>query len=607
MNNLIATHKDRQLQLALSNLFGKVNHELYDFIYPLLEWKEILGKDYLFHQGDEGDHLYILVSGRMQAITYNADQSEKILGEIVKGESIGEMALFTNTPRSASVKAIRDSQVVIISRASFEQIVSRYPSVNIELTKQIVDRLKKHNLEEKITKKVTNIALVPLSRSIRLDHFANQLEHQIATHGKVLNLTSGIVNRVLSNDKVSSASTSSYLYDHFSNWLEEKEYENDYLLFQADTTPSEWTKRCLRQADEIILIADANQMPSLTELEARLLRGENKLTNATQKLVLINEDQEVLHTAKWLQHREAKTCYHINKSSEKDMQKLARFLTGNAVGLVLSGGGAKGLAHIGVYRALKEYDIPVDFVGGTSIGSIIASMIAMGKSPTEVFEIAQEIFMANPTSWRDYNLFPTISLLKGKQMNKAIEEQLSNKMIEDMPINFFCVSANLSQPKMVVHESGLMGSAVRASISLPGVFPPAIIDNDLHIDGGMVNNLPVDIMEQKDVGYTIAVDLDSSKTKKVELEKMPTGWQYLSSKIFKRKRYRIPNIMSTMMQSSMITSLENTRVTRERADIYINPNVSKFGLMAWKKFHQIEEIGYLDTIQKLENWKGFKK
>lgn len=605
MKKVITKHRNDQLELALSKLFGKMDQELFEFILPLLEWKEILGNQYLFHQGDVGGDLYIMISGRMYAIIKHSDKAEKIVGQISRGETIGEMSLFTDAPRSASVKAVRDSQVIRLSREAYEKIIQKYPAVSRNITKLIVNRLVKHNVDEAPRKKVANITLVPISKDIKLSHFAHLLETQMADNVKVLNLTSGYVNQVLNDDNISSASAKSNLYHHFSNWLEDREYENDFLIFQADFEPTEWTKRCLRQADEIILIGDASQLPELTELEKELLSGDQKLTSATLRLILLQKDNNIINTSKWLQNRKVSSCYHIRNNSEKDIKKLVRFLTNNAVGLVLSGGGAKGLSHVGVFRALHEHGIPIDYVGGTSIGSIIASMIALDKSPTELHEIAKEVFMSNPTSLGDYNLLPFISLLRGNQMDKAIEENLGNMKIEDMPINFFCVSANLSRPQMAVHESGSIGKAVRASISLPGVFPPAILDNDLHIDGGMVNNLPIDVMEKMNVKYTIAVDLDSSKTKEVQLEKMPTGWQYLSSKLFKRKRYRIPNIMSTIMQSSMISSVEKTRQNKSKSDLYIQPNVSKFGLMDWKSFHKIEKIGYQDTLKVLENWKGF--
>jgi len=607
MNSLAATNrKDEELRKVLENLFGNIDDALFEFMLPLLEWKEILGNEYLFHQGDKGNNLYILISGRMQIIIRYPDQTEKIVGEISRGESIGEMSIFTDSPRSEGIKAIRNSQLISISREVYERIVRHSPAINRNIIKLLINRLKKHDLGEKPSQKVCNIALIPLSKSVRLAYFTHQLENEMSTHGKVLNLTSGRVNQMLDNNQVSSATNNSSLYNRFSDWLENKEYENDFLLFQGDASPTEWTKRCLRQADEIIFIADAEQSPDLTELEETLLNSTNSITTASQKLVLLHKKDEITNTNKWLQNRPVKSCYHVRHKSENDMKKLARFITGNAVGLVLSGGGAKSLSHIGVYRALKDYGIPVDYVGGTSIGSIVASMIAMDKSPTEIYEISQEIFMSNPASLGDYNLFPIISLLGGRQMDKAIKDSLGNKRIEDMPTNFFCVSANLSNPQMAVHERGLIGQAVRASISLPGVFPPAILDNDLHIDGGMVNNLPIDVMEKMDVKHTIAVDLDSCKTTDIKIAKMPTGWQYLTSKIFKRKQYSIPNIMSTMMQSIMITSVEKTRTNRSKADLYINPNVSKFGLMEWEKFHQIEEIGYLDTIQILDNWKGFQ-
>jgi len=215
MNNLVTNHKDEQLKKVLGNLFGNIDDTLFEFMLPLLEWKEILGNEYLFRQGEKGNNLYILISGRMQVIISYPDQTQKIVGEISRGESVGEMSLFTDSPRSAGIKAIRDSQLVSISREAYERIVRRSPAVNRNITKLLVNRLKKHDSGEKPSKKVSNIALIPLSKSVQLAYFTHQLETEMSNHGKVLNLTSGLVNQILNDHQISSASNHSSLYIDF--------------------------------------------------------------------------------------------------------------------------------------------------------------------------------------------------------------------------------------------------------------------------------------------------------------------------------------------------------------------------------------------------------
>ncbi len=602
MKNIMTTPRRDHLQQTLANLFGKIDTEVLDFILPLLEWKEVLGNSFLFHQGEQGESLYILLSGQMQAIVRDEDQTEKIVGEISRGETVGEMSVFSGKPRSASVKAIRDSQLVKISKTAFNQVIRQFPEINLKITSLIVERLNIQNTGFKPKRRLVNIALVPLGKNVPIQGLSKRLEEKMRVHGDTLHLSAKSVNELFGKEKFTPEGQTK---PEFLSWLDEKEQEHDYLIFQADHTDGKWTRRCMRQADEIILIGNTEGSPESCPI-SHLLEGTEKITSAAKKLVLLHNTDEITGTAAWLEGKNYKAVHHIRQQSDSDLERLARFLTGNAIGLVLSGGGAKGLAHIGVFKALKEKNIPVDFVGGTSFGSIPGSLIGMDKPMDTIYETLKNIFLSNPTPLRDYNFLPMFSILSGKKIDALLKKSLGDQKIEDMPVNFFCVSANLSKAEMATHQRGLIRQAIRASISLPGVFPPAVLKNDLHVDGAMFNNLPIDIMEDMGVGYTIAVDLDHGGRKAVELEKMPTTWEFLKSKIFKTKRYRVPNIMSTMMQSSMINSIQKTRKSREAADLFINPNVSRIGLMDWKKFHKIVDIGYQSALQTLENWAGFK-
>lgn len=596
-----------QLRNILPRIFGELDDVMFKTILPFLEWKELPGNEYLFHQGDEGDSLYILVSGRLQVIIVRPGEPALTVGEITRGETVGEMALFNGAPRSAAIVAVRDSVLVRISREAFEQIISKYPTVVMNITRLIIDRLNERNSGKPTMSQVVNIAVVPLSRQLDMTAFMQSLLGEMKEFGSVLSLSATAINQRLQQEDIAHATQDSYAYHHLSAWLDEQETSHEYLLYESEYGTSEWTKRCLRQADEIILVADSNDTPDLKEIETRLLGGKEVLTTARQVLLLMHDpNKSISRTREWIEQRSVKAFHHIEKQSRKDMGRLARFLTGNANGLVLSGGGAKGLAHIGVHRALEERGIPIDMVGGTSIGSIIGSFIGLCWPSEELHRRTRKAFLSNPTPISDYNVLPIISLLKGRKLEGLLKDFLGETQIEDMRLNYFCVSSNLTQTQATVHQKGCLWRSIRASISLPGVFPPTLLNKDLHIDGGIFNNLPIDVMEGKGLKNIIAVDLDVTNTKQSEFHKIPSTWDIIKSKFGgKRKYYQIPSLMSTLIQSTTLNSDHKTRRIRSRANLFFNPDLTNFGLIEWKAFDKIVEAGYENAMQVLEEWKGF--
>ncbi|MEO1262871.1 MAG: patatin-like phospholipase family protein [Bacteroidota bacterium] len=610
MNNSSFSHHElklQQLRKILPKIFGDMNDQVFDSLLPYFEWKELHGNRFLFHQGDVGNKLFILISGRLQVVMRRKDGSSEILGEVTRGETVGEMAIFTGETRSADIIAVRDSVLVSISRYAFEEIIAKHPTVVMNITRLIIERLKERNsIKQKNAFKTGNIVLLPLGRRVAMKDFTELLVRKLDKYGDILHLSSDKVNQLLNVSEVSQSNPQSNTYHRVSGWLDEQEARNDYLIYQADYGPTEWTKRCLRQADEILLIAHHQDSPVPDAMEKDLLEGFDKITSAQKILVLLRESasDEITGTAEWLQNRSVKTHHHLVEGSVKDMSRLVRFLTGNALGLVLSGGGAKGMAHIGVHMALEEYGIPIDMVGGTSIGSLMGGFMAMGLSAKEIFELNRVIFLDNPTPISDYNLIPFVSLLKAKKLEKHLVRLFGERKIEDLNPNYFCISSNLSNVTSDVHKNGLLRRAIRASISLPGIFPPVVYKNGLHVDGGIFNNLPIDVMEQMGAGFTMAVDLDIPNDDEVKLDCIPSTWQIIKGKLFGKTPFQIPSLMSILVKSTTLNSDFKTRQLRTRADLYFNPDLSHYGLIDWKTFDQCVQAGYENAIHVLENWQG---
>lgn len=589
------------LRKNLTQLFGELDDNLLKTIEPLIEWVEMGGGETLFEQNDVGDSLYFVISGRLQALATDGTNQRRVLGEIIRGETVGEMAIFTGEPRSATIITIRDSVLVKLSKQAFERIISDYPVVSMNVTRLIISRLRNSQALHKSLKKPINICLLPLHLGFPLDDFAGELHQLLMAKGTTYLASSEVVNQVHQRDRFAQANKmQSKDYLQLSQWLDEQESKHEYLLYVADTTISEWTRRCIRQADEIILLADATKTPYLTDMES-WVQTDSKGMGARYTLILMHPPQSPSpqNTEKWLQLRpHVKAHYHLKVGEHRDMARLARILSGTAIGFVVAGGGAKGFAHIGIMRALEEFKIPIDFVGGTSVGAMVAAAISFGKPSNIVQQNMRIGAIFNPT--KDYTILPFISLIRGNRIRKMIQNtiqafvQQPDTHLEDTWLPLFVISSNYTQAREEVHRQGSMVKYVQASTAIPGVFPPVIDGNDLLVDGGTFNNFPADVMSKTGVGKVIGVDLTVDKSYPLQVNDIPSPFQLLQDRLRpkKKRKYRLPSMISILLNSMLLYSAARRNETKRYTDLYFNPDVKRFGMMNWAAFDAIVEKGY---------------
>jgi NTE family protein len=259
-----------------------------------------------------------------------------------------------------------------------------------------------------------------------------------------------------------------------------------------------------------------------------------------------------------------------------------------------------------VYRALQERGIEVDCVGGTSIGAVMAGFVASDQPYGEVLRVARECFKGKPTG--DFNVLPLISLIKGARLRRLISragEQLLGLQadVEDLWKNYYCIASNYSQAREQLIEAGDLSRAIRASIAIPGALPPVIEDGDLLCDGGTFNNFPVDVMRgMRGVGKVIGVDLSVHKPRRIEFDEVPTSWALLRDRLRPRaaRRYRLPSLLSYLMNMTVLYSASRQREYRKLTDLYFNPPLERIGMLDWNKFDSIVERGYAQGVQVLD-------
>ncbi len=585
-----------QLLVGLTGLFGEVTGALLAEVEARAQWLHLGSGETLFHAGDEGQALYFVLGGRLRARSAEG----RTLSEMSRGECIGEIALLTGDRRTATVEAVRDSDLVGLTRAAFDEIATVHPELWRAIARVVARRL---SAREKVATNRDShrcLAVLPASPRVDADRFCGRLLAGLAAVGSTLHLCAAGVDRLLNHPGIAQAEPGTPGAIRLNTWLDEQEARTRFLLYQTDGLDSAWTRRCLRQADQILLVADARDDPAPGALESLLL-ADPRLQAARLSLVLLHRDGSRLPTGtrRWFVGRRLHNHFHVRLDTEPDFARLGRCLGDAAVGLVLGGGGARGLAHIGVIRALREAGVPIDMIGGTSMGAVIAGGLGMGLNWRESLEISRTGWLRHKPH-KEYTL-PLISIVRSRVLDRWAREIYGDTDMEDLWVSFFCVSCNLSAREMSVFERGPLWKAVRASAALPGIFVPVVVDGDVYVDGAIVNNLPGDVMRRRSCGLVVTVDVGWEREFSVQELEFPSPWRLLWSHLGPfATPIRVPNIVSVLMRTTEVGSKQKTAEAKADADLCLSPPMEEFGVLEFAKIDRIVEAGYRYAADRLD-------
>ncbi len=590
--------------LASIPLFRLIDLPILREISKEFECLHLPGGDTLFRQGDAGDSLYIVFTGRLRVFTEKPDQGEQFIGEAGFGEILGEMAILTEEPRSATVRAIRDTELLRLSREAFERLLDSNPQVMLQIARVIIGRLRQMMHSRRTDSMLRTVAVLPAGGEVSVTAFCDRLVKAFASIGSTLHLNSSNLDNHLGKG-MAQTSLDGLHNNKVIGWLNEQEEKSCFVIYESDLVPSNWTKRCIRQADRIIFVGDADSAPTLNRVEEEVLERGPAGTIAHSELVLLHQDNDhqPVGTKRWLALRNVDKHHHVKINAQADFERLTRTLTGKACGLVLGGGGARGFAHIGVIRALNEANIPIDLIGGTSIGAIISALYAMGYDWEEIIKISRTCWI-DMKPLKDFTI-PLMSFITGNRINKMLNVMFGEKEIVDLWVKYFCISANLTRAKMIVHEDGLLKKATRASISVPGVGPPLIDKGDLLVDGGVINNLPADVMRGHCNGIIIAVDVSpvvDLTTNFEHLDSFSGVWALWNRINPFAEKLSFPSILRILMRASNMSSIQSVESTKIATDHYLHPPIDGVDMFNWNALDEIVEIGYRYAQGKITEW-----
>jgi predicted acylesterase/phospholipase RssA/CRP-like cAMP-binding protein len=594
--------KRTYLAAVLPDYFKVMDKDTFDYMESLFEWVHIKRGQTLFKKGDVGDSLYILINGLLHLVDHGKekDQPEHLINIVYSGQTVGEMSLLSDEIRSNSAYAVRDCDLVKLSREAFENISEKYPEVMVAISRILVDRLRQVSAGMIQGKKSMTIVVLPIAPNARTYDFCDNLADAFSTYGPTSLFTAKRLDHLLGKRGMVDITGNDPRDTDLRAWLANMEASHAFVIYMAEYAATPWTKRCLSRADHVILLADANASPTPGKIEQELLAGHNPITEPNKILILTHPDGTVLPagTAKWLRTRDIQHYYHARISNKQDFLRIARILSHRAVGLALGGGAAKGIAHIGVIRALQEAGIAVDIIAGASMGAIIGALYAMGNDYQSMMELCKKLF-ADLNPFTDYTL-PIISMMKGKKLERMGKLAYGDSDIEDLWLNFFCVSTNLTTSRLKVHHRGLLREAVRTSSTVPGVVSPVFKDGELYVDGGVINNLPGDIISQQ-CRRLIVVEVVPHLDLTINTREIPSPWKILWSRLLPfKKPIKVPNILEIMFSTVMTGSFMAAKSVKDRASLCLTPPLQEIGFLEFKKMNQAVEIGYNYTKQRLE-------
>ncbi|XP_008209646.1 neuropathy target esterase sws isoform X2 [Nasonia vitripennis] len=640
-----------------------------------LDWLFLESGRAVYRQGDESDSTFIVLSGRLRSVITYENGKKELVAEYGKGDLVGIVEMVTQTPRSTTVMAVRDSELAKLPEGLFNVIKLRYPIVVTRLINLLGHRLlgtwkqagpkngsrdARRAVDARPSQvNFSTVAIVPITDDVPLTAFTYELYHSLCAIGPCLRLTSDVIRKTLGSSIMESMNEY-----RLTSWLAQQEDQHRISLYQCDSNYTPWTQRCVRQADCILIVGLGDRPPTLGRTE----REVERLAMRTQKeLVLLHKEQNgqrPANTVQWLNMRSwvsshhhiqcpkrmftRKSQYRINELYSKvlmsepnvhsDFSRLARWLTGTSVGLVLGGGGARGASHVGMLKAIMEAGIPIDMVGGVSIGAFMGALWCMEKNITTTTQKAREWSKKMTQWWRQILdlTYPMTSMFSGKDFNKTIHGTFGDVYIEDLWLPYFTITTDITASCMRTHTHGslwryirasmslsgymppmcdptdghllldggyvnnlpgLLWKYIRASMTIAGVFPPICdpIDGHLLVDGCYVNNVPADEMLRQGAHHILAIDVGSQDdTDLTNYGDSLSGWWLL----WKRwnpfatpvKVPNLPDIQSRLAYVSCVRQLEEVK----NSDYceYIRPPIDKYKTLQFANFDEIKDVGY---------------
>lgn len=562
--------------------------------------------DCVVRQGETADALHIVVSGRFAV---EIDGHDEPVAEIAHGSTIGEIAFFAGGPRTATVRAIRDGAVVRLTREDFNSISEISPTLWAAITATIAERLARETRVHSALRHDLGVTTVPARpRTIAV---VGACDGFIAP--EFLNAFTGIA-RAGSGTIVATRDTLREELgretgddDDLTAALNTLETHYSTVVFIADRDLTAWSEKCIRQADEVLLVAMSSDDPIGSTVPLGALERFAMALHRPQarRLAIVHRRRRAVQgTRHWLSGREPAMHHHVALDDREDVARLWRFITGEALGFVACGGGAYCAAHVGIYRAFREAGVTFDLIGGTSGGAAMAAAFAQDVDPIEIDAGVHRMFIAGRAMAR-YTI-PRYSLLDHAHFDHHLEKEYGTVRIEDLWKPYFAVSADLSAYEAEVHRSGSLWQAIRASAAIPGLLPPFYTDDGrMLVDGSVIANVPIDTMHHLKRGPNVVVSFEAGDRQRfaVDYASLPKRreliWQALNPRSARSMRH-VPSAATVLVRSLMANRGHFERYLTEDDWLLVPPTPPGMGALDWRRHSELMNAAYRYTRDAIE-------
>jgi NTE family protein len=580
--------RDVVARLGLIDVFADLSRELRAQVATELEWWRFRAGETIFRENDATECAYLIVRGRVRVVQVGAEGNERVIGERGAGEPIGEVGLLAAVARTATVRAIRDTDALRIDRATFERLLRARPETMVPLVRVVSERL-----AEALRGGVPQVRAISTLAIVR--------DPEVPDGRRVAEQLISAVSRRVDLLRL-DATTGELDPGSMVEAIDAQEARRGVTCFEIDPAGERLATDALRQADCVVFVGTPRGRSPTVQ---RVVTALDEMPGEARRILVLVHGQggsAPKQTSSLIDGFDRH--HHIRAGASSDVDRVARHVMDQAVGLVLSGGGARAMAHVGAYRALTEAGVPIDHVGGSSIGGVLAAQIASGWSPAELDE-------RNRDAWPSLNLgrrftIPLLSLLSPAAARRMLEEMFGAAELEDLWLPSFVTAVDLTRCHLRICRNGPVARWTLATQAAPGLWPP-VVDEDgaLFIDGGVIDNLPVLPMREEGPQRVIAIDVSRRRpfTAGTSVATAPSPLTFVRDRLRRnadRHAHEFPGLLQVLNRTAVVTSLERHAQSRMLTDVYAEPDVGTIGIAEYSTFGQAVSAGYEATRRAID-------